>query len=138
MRDFPELNRLISGEESSDRMVQFCAWLALDEWNTTPPLSSHAFSDFPSRSLLLRLTIIQLLTSVGMLKARNRFTYNDGGFSVQTEEQDTLYMNWIQFLRSQVVPQMRDLKTALNIEGGWDAGVGSEYGIIHGWYGGVG
>ena len=47
IRDFPELNRLVTGEESSDRMIQYCVFLALDEYNTTPPLTGHTVSDFP-------------------------------------------------------------------------------------------
>jgi hypothetical protein len=135
LRDFSELNRLISGEESSDRMIEYCALLALDEWNTTPPLSNNSISNFPSRLILLQLTICQLLHSVGILKSRNRFVYNDGGFSVQTEEQDGMYQRWIQMIRSQVDPRITRLKIALNIADGWGAGMGSEYGWIHGWYG---
>jgi len=135
IRDFPELNRLISGEESSDRMVEYCIWLSIDEWNTTPPVTANVLSDFPSRLILLHLTLCHLLTSVGILKSRNRFTYNDGGFSVQTEEQDTMYSRWIQLLRSQVDPKLMRLKVALNISGGYGGGLGSEYGWINGWYG---
>lgn len=138
VRDFPQLNRLISGEESSDRMIRYCAVLAVDEWNVTPPLSGHSVTNFPSRSVLLHLTIIHLLASVGILKSRNSFAYSDGGFTVQTEEHDTRYMKWIQFFRSMGPASYRavkDLKIALNIQGGWGAGVGSEYGWIHGWYG---
>jgi hypothetical protein len=135
IRDFPELNRLISQEETSNRLMAFCVWLAIDDWNTSPPLSSHGVSDFPSRVILLLLTIIYILQSVGILKSRNRFTYNDGGFSVQTETQDESYLRWIQLFRSQVDSKVTRLKVALNIAGGWDAGVGSEYGWIHGWYG---
>jgi hypothetical protein len=135
IRDFPELNRLISGEESSDRMVEYCIWLSIDEWNTTPPVTANVLSDFPSRLILLQLTLCHLLMSVGILKSRNRFTYNDGGFSVQTEEQDTMYSRWIQLLRSQVDPKLMRLKVALNISGGYGGGLGSEYGWINGWYG---
>jgi len=135
IRDWKELNRLISGEETSPRMMEYCVHLAVDEWNTTPPLSAQGVSNFPSRTLLLRLTIIQVLISVSILKSRNRFIYNDGGFSAQTETQDEAYIRMIQLLRSQVEPKMQRLKVALNIAGGWDAGVGSEYGWIHGWYG---
>jgi hypothetical protein len=135
IRDFPELNRLISGEESSSRMIEYCVWLAVDEWNTTPPLSSQQVANFPSRTILLVLTIIYILQSVGVLKSRNRFTYNDGGFSVVTEEQDDRYQRWISLFRSQINPKITRLKVALNIEGGWNAGVGSEYGWINGWYG---
>lgn len=135
LRDFAELNRLIAGEETSSRMIEYCAHLALDEFNTTPPLTSYAISDFPSRSILLHLTIIHILTSVGILKSRNRFSYSDGGWSSDTEQQDQLYQNWIQLLRAQTAPRMQSLKVALNIEGGWGAGLSSEYGWIHGWYG---
>jgi hypothetical protein len=138
LRDFTELNRLISGEETSDRMVRYCISLAVDEWNTTPPLSSHEVSNFPSRGLLLHLTVINLLTSVGILKSRNSFAYSDGGFTVQTEEHDSRYQRWIQMFRSTgpaSFQSIRNLKIALNLQGGWGAGLGSEYGLIHGWYG---
>lgn len=134
IRDFPELNRLISGEESSDRMIQYCISLALDEYNITPPLSSNTISNFPSRTILLQLTICHLLTSVGVLKSRNRFNYNDSGFSVQTETQDDRYVRWIGLMRSQLNPMINRLKVAINISEGYGASLGSEYGWIHGWY----
>ena len=135
VRDFPELNRLITGEETSNRMIKYCIWLALDEWNVTPPLSGNSISDFPSRLILLQLVLVHLLTSVGILKSRNRMNYNDGGFTVEPESQDDRYFRWIQLIRSQVEPKISRLKLALNIAGGWDAGVSSEYGWLHGWYG---
>ncbi len=135
IRDFPELNRLISGEETSNRLITYCAHLAVDRYNTTPPLTRHEISNFPSRTILLNLTIINILTSVGILHSRNRFSYNDGGFSVETEQQESLYQQWIQLFASQTMPHMQSLKVAKNIEGGWGGGVGSEYGWIHGWYG---
>jgi hypothetical protein len=136
IRDFKELNRLISGYETSDRLIQYCVHLAIDEFNTTPPLlGTFQLGSFPSRTILLDLTIVRILISVGLLKSRNRFSYSDGGWSSDTEQQDSLYQQWIQFLRSQSQPRMEKLKIALNIEGGWGGGVGSEYGWIHGWYG---
>jgi hypothetical protein len=135
IRDFPELNRLIVGEESSDRMIQYCVFLALDDYNTTPPLSSNTVADFPSRVILLQLTLVHLLTSVAILKTRNRFVYNDGGFSVQTEEQDGAYLQMAALLRSQVDPKVMRLKVALNIAGGYGASLPSEYAWINSWYG---
>ena len=134
IRDFPELNRLISGEESSDRMIKYCALMALDEFNVTPPLSSNTISNFPSRTILLQLTLCHLLASVGLLKSRNRFVYNDSGFSVQTETQDDRYVRWITLIRSQLNPLISKLKIAINISEGYGASLGSEYGWIHGWY----
>ena len=51
-------------------MLEYCACLAIDEWNTTPPLSNVGISSFPSRFILLQLTLCHLLTSVGILKSR--------------------------------------------------------------------
>jgi hypothetical protein len=135
IRDFPELNRLISGEESSDRMIKYCASLALDEFNTTPPLSSYTLANFPSRSILMQLSMCHLLTSVGILKSRNRFTYQDSGFSVESEAQDDRYVRWITLIRTQVGPSVIRLKIALNISEGYGASLGSEYGWVHSWYG---
>ena len=134
IRDFPELNRLISGEESSDRMIHYCICMALDEYNVTPPLSNNIISNFPSRTILIQLTLCHLLTSVGILKSRNRFIYSDSGFSVQTETQDDRYVRWIQLIRSQLTPMINRLKVAINISEGYGASLGSEYGWIHGWY----
>lgn len=135
MRDFPELNRVIKGAETSERMLEYCVWLSLDEWNTIPPLSSLTVANFPSRGILLQLTICHVLMSVGLLKSRNKLPYNDGGFSVDTETQDESYQRWIQLIRSQVNPRILQLKIALNIAGGWDGGVGSDYAYVNGWYG---
>ena len=135
MRDHPELNRLISGGESSTRLIEDCMWLALDEWNTTPPLMNHRVENFPSRVLLLQLTLCHLLTSVGILRSRNRFRYNEGGFSAETDSQDGLYQRWIQLLRAQAAPGMQSLKVSMNIASGWGGGIGSDYAFVHGWYG---
>lgn len=135
IRDWKELNRLISGFETSDRLLKYCVGLAIDEWNTTPPLDSRTIDQFPSRTILLQLTLYWLLQSVAILHSRNRFQYNDGGFSVQTDIQDELYQRWMGMLQSQSQPKMQNLKVALNIAGGWGAGVHSEYGWIHSWYG---
>lgn len=135
IRDFPELNRLISGEETSSRMVEYCVWLAIDEWNTTPPLSSASVETFPSRTILLQLTLCHLLMSVGILKSRNRMPYSDGGFSADTETQDESYQRWIQLIRSQLMPRITQLKIAFNIEGAWGGAAASSYAWVNGWFG---
>lgn len=136
IRDWKELNRIITGEESSDRMIAYAILLALDEYNTTPPLLSPvSIANFPSRVILLQLTLIHLLTSVGILKSRNRLSYSDGGWSVDTESQADEYPKWIQLLRSQVDARLVAVKISRNIEAAWGLGVPSEYAWLHGWYG---
>lgn len=133
LRDFPELNRLISGEESSSRMVQYCALLALEEWNARSPVQYTSVKAFPSRGILLQLTIIQLLTSAGILHSRNRLPYNDGGFQADTEAQADEYPKWIQLLRAQVNPLIERLSVRLNIAGAYGGGVPSQYSLLSNW-----
>ena len=38
LRDYPELNRLIEGRETSDREIAFAIMETIDDFNTTPPL----------------------------------------------------------------------------------------------------
>lgn len=134
-RDHPELNRLISGVESSDRTIHYCITLAIDEWNSTPPLETRSLENFPSRFVLLYLTIIHLLVSASILKMRNKFRYVDGQWTSDTEPQAELYPQMIGLLRQQVAQVMRDIKVANNIASAWGRGVHSEYGWINGWYG---
>lgn len=130
LRDYPELNRLIVGEETSNKQIEYAVNLALDEWNSTPPPIKHTLSNFPSRTILLMLTLIYILHSAGMKKSRDHLPFNDGGFVVPAEEQTTLYSNWISMLRNQVNPLIARLKVALNIEGSGEAAAASEYSMI--------
>ena len=116
-------------------MIGYCVYLAIEEFNETGHTTGFGIADFPSRGILLQLTITHMLMSVGILKSRNKFNYSDGGWTSETEQQDGLYQNWINLIRSQVTPRMQHVKIRMNIAGGWGAGLPSEYGLINGWYG---
>jgi len=136
LRDFPELNRLLAGEESSPRMVQFCAHMALDEWNAYSPVQFGSVGAFPNKTILIQLTVIYILMSAGILHSRNRFDFNSGGFVADTERQADEYPKWIQLIRAQLAGLMKNLSIRLNISsasGG--GGVPSEYSMLHNWYG---
>lgn len=136
LNDYPQLNRLITGRMASNGLIQFSMRLALDEFNTTPPLIGRYNADnFPSLDIFLKLTLIHVLTSAALLHARNKIAYNDGGYSVETEQQEMLYQRWVQIFRQEVSARIQQLKIALNIEGGWGDGLGSEYAYTAGWYG---
>src|SRR3954468_4840113 len=82
LRDYKELNRLIAGEESSNRQIVWAICDALDDYNTTPPFTQFDLNTFPSRSLLVRATTISLLESIGLLQTRNHLSWSDGGLTV--------------------------------------------------------
>lgn len=140
LRDHSALNRLIKGQETNDRMIAWCVLDALSEFNGTPPhIGAWTFDAMMQRNLqsLLRTgTVIRVLESVGLLQTRNHLPFNDGGLSVAVSDKAPLLQSWIDRLKADWKPVVRETKIGLNIESLLDggAGVASEYFAISGWY----
>lgn len=136
LRDFPQLNRLVDGVETEDRMIAFFAIDAISDWNSTPPLIGNlGFTDFVNRgwtSVLRSGTILHTLTSVGILQTRNHLPFSDGGLNVAVSDKTPQIQAWIQLLDLQWQRQKKQIKTAMNIEQllGGQGGVASEYSEI--------
>jgi hypothetical protein len=127
MRDFEELNRLIKGVENSNRQIVWAILDALDDFNTSPPMTSFGLHDFPSRSLLVRGTAIALLESVGILMTRNHLDISDGGMTVGINNKTPYIQSWLQILKNSYEEKKDRLKRAINIERAWGGGLHSEY-----------
>lgn len=119
MRDFPELNRLVRGEESSDRQIAWAVLDALDNFNGTPPLTAMILDELlmrNQRSLLLRMTVIALLESVALLQIRNHINYSNGGINVGVNDKAPMILQWLQYYKSYTEQLKLRVKVALNIE----------------------
>ena len=144
MRDHPEVNELIDGEESGVRLVLLCMAMAISRYNMRPPLLGMAdFATFPSRALLIDGTAIELLKSAQFLLARNSLLYQDGGVTVgDVELRWDKYEKMIQRLLTTWLSEVDRLKVAMNIDSalgsGIPVGVASEYYWLSGAYGGYG
>ena len=136
IRDHHELNRLLSGQETSNRTIQLGARMALDEWNARSPVPFQTPAQFPSLTLLIQMTAIHVLTSAGIHYSRNRLPFSEGQFRADTERAADEYPKWIQFFRQSVEVMMASLIPRLNIESAWGArGVSSEYALFSAtWY----
>jgi hypothetical protein len=141
LRDFPELNRIVSGEESSDRQIAWAVLDALSDFNGTPPfLGNLSLTDLLQRgqqNLLLRMTVISLIESIGLLQTRNHINYSNGGISVGVNDKTPLLMNWLQYFQSKTEQLKLRVKVSLNIEGilgSSNSGVFSEYWSINSSY----
>lgn len=138
MRDYAELNRLISGRESSDRDIAVALMLALDDWNITPPfIDSVSLTNHPARSLLIDGAIIQLLQSVGLLQTRNHMQYSDGqGVQVSTSDKAPQLMSWLNLFTSTYEQKKFKFKQAENLRAalGNNRGVPSEFVDINGFF----
>lgn len=139
-RDHAELNRLIAGQESNDRLIAWAVLDALSIFNGTPHLTSLSLEDLLQRnqhSLMLRLTVITLLESVGLLQTRNHINYSNGGLNVGVNDKTPLILQWLQYYQASTKQMMERVKVALNIEGilgSGNSGVHSELWAVNATY----
>lgn len=120
VRDHPELNRLIEEKESNDRFIAWAVLDAISRFNGTPHFTRLGLDDFLAKNLqhlLLRLTVITLLESVGQLQTRNHINYSDGGINVGVSDKTPLIMNWLQYFNATASQALQRAKVAMNIEG---------------------
>jgi hypothetical protein len=120
MRDFQELNRIVSGEETSDRQIAWSMLDALSDFNGTPHLTNYSFEDLLQQNqhaLLLRMTTVTLIESVGLLQTRNHINYSNGGINVGVNDKTPLLMKWLQYFKAFTDQMKQRVKVALNIGG---------------------
>lgn len=140
MRDYAELNRLIAGEETSDRQIAWSVLDAVSDFNGTPHLTNYTLEQLLERqlhSLMLRLTVCAVLESVGLLQTRNHFNYSTGGINVGVNDKTPLIHQWLQYFRGMTELRVQRVKVALNIEailGPNNVGIHSEYWAVNSCY----
>lgn len=125
MRDFTQLNLLIRGEESSDRMIQWATVDFLSDFNGTPPFSSHSLDSLFARNLqhmCVRGTVISLFQSLMIFYTRNHLPFSDGGLSVSINDKAPMIQSMAAMMQSAYEQQKRLVKTAMNIESILDEG----------------
>jgi hypothetical protein len=119
-RDFPELNRIVAGEESSDRQIAWAVYDAMADFNGTPHFTSFTLEDILQRNqhaLILRMATISLIESVGLLQTRNHINYSNGGINVGVNDKTPMLMNWLQYFKAFTEQMKQRVKVAINIEG---------------------
>ncbi len=140
IRDFEELNRLVRGEESSDRMIGWATLDAISRFNGTPHFTNFRLEDLIQQNqmhLLTRMTIESLLESVGLLQTRNHINYSNGGINVGVNDKTPLIMNWLQYFKATTEQRLQHVKVAINIGyilGPSNRGVASEYWAVNATY----
>lgn len=140
IRDFPELNRIVKGEESSDRQIAWALLDAIADFNGTPHFTNLRLEDLLQKNqhaLMLRMTVVSLIESIGQLQTRNHINYSNGGINVGVNDKTPLLMNWLQYYKSTTEQMKQRVKVALNIEGilgPSNSGVHSEYWAVNSTY----
>lgn len=125
MRDFSELNLLVRGEESSDRMIAWATVDFLSDFNGTPPFSSFSLNDMLAlnlQHLAVRGTVITLLQSLMIFYARNHLPFSDGGLSVNIYDKAPIIQSMLSLFQSAYEQNKRQVKTAINVNSILDSG----------------
>lgn len=140
MRDYPQLNRLIRGEESSNRLIVWAVLDFLSDFNQSPPpLGTFTLEQLLSMnytSLARYGTAIALFQSVGMLQTRNQLNFSDGGINVAVSDKTPQLQSWLQMFQNKYEQDKIKIKISLNIQGIiGESGLHSEYYFINGFYG---
>ena len=137
-RDFPELNRIVAGEESDDRQIAWAIMDALADFNGTPPIMGCSLEYLLSRNqhaLVLRMTVCALIESVGMLQTRNHINYSNGGITVGVNDKTPMLLQWLQYYKATTEQMKQRVKVAFNIESILgEHGLHSEYWAVNATY----
>lgn len=135
IRDRAELNLLLETQESSDHDLYQCLLDGVDAINNQYGYeTSYTITSFPSWKILRLSAMLELLTSAGILSARNTLTYNDaGGVTVQNIDTYGRYINYYNMLTAEANRAITNFKIQKNIENGY-GGTFSAFGTIYGNY----
>jgi len=115
-RDFAPLNRLISGEEHSDRMIMMALHDIIDDFNASPPpVGAFFVANFPNRLILITGALAILIESAALLYARNDLAYASTGTTVQFG-QSREYMHIAATMWQQYEVKKKELKTSINAQ----------------------
>lgn len=137
MRDFPELNLFLRGEESDDRQIEFATMDFLSDFNGTPPMSRYTLDDLMSyelASFAVRGTVISLLESLMIIYSRNHLPFSDGGMTVAINDKAPMIQSMLGLFRASYEQKLRMIKTQLNVAqllGTGAGGVASEYSVMY-------
>ena len=127
IRDVPAANALLGTQETPDILIDFCIDLALDDFNTSPPLiGSYNMKNHPSQSILMIGAIIWILKSAGLQQSRNQLDYASGGITVAASNKTPLYQSWLSIFMQEYEAKKANLKKSINAEQAY-GGVESEY-----------
>ena len=115
-RDYADLNRLVEGQEHSDRMIHHAIGDILDDFNTTPPFIGVWYAhNIPSINFLIDGVLSILLESAALLYTRNDLSYAHQGTQVAFNQGEA-YLRISQMLRARYEQKAARWKVAQNME----------------------
>ena len=118
LKDSPVYNKLLGGKYENDpESLELFIWMALDDWNMTPPpLAMTDLKNHPAKSLLIKGAAVEALRSAGMWHSRDRMPSSDGGTSADDHAKAAEYESWINQLSNEYQIGKLNVKKSLNAQ----------------------
>jgi len=121
LRDYPENNLLLNGQEYTPAFVALSVDLAISEWNMIVPMSADTKSTFPmyGKAVLMHGVMWKIFSGQSALYARNQLTYSDGGLTIPVEERWDMYIKMAEMYRDTFFSTAKAMKLQINLQSGW-------------------
>lgn len=140
MRDYEELNRIIAGQESSDRDIAMSIMFTVDDLNMTPPPLNKTLDQMIQAKwtgLIVYGAVIRLLESLILHYDRNFLPFNDGGLMTSgLSDKSARLQAWVNQQKAWYENYKTRVKVSANINemmGISPSGVPSEFSLVHGY-----
>ena len=97
LKDSPNYNLLLGNRYENDPAnLKLFIFMALDDWNSTPPpIPPAGISNHPFKSMLIMGAAIWALRSAGIWHSREHMPSSDGGTSADDHAKYNEYKGWI-------------------------------------------
>ena len=120
LRDFPNDNYLIEGEEFNDQEIGLALHLATEDFNSTPPLSRLS-SKAPAMfdNVLMLGSLAQLYRGKSLHYFRNQLDYSDGGIQVAINNKGQFYDAASQRFQAEFDRKVPLIKAYINLNGAY-------------------
>jgi len=119
LADSVENNHLIDGVEFTDERIDLAKMLAVDSYNTLPPIAVTTNAETIQDTLMLYGTLWHLYSGQVALSARNQMSYSDGGLTIPIEERYQFYVQMAQMYEQQFKQMATQAKISHNMESAW-------------------
>ena len=126
LRDRPEYNRLLDREEFSSEQIDQAMKLTVMAFNELSPATQFPVQGFPHQYLLLIGTVYHLFFGGGILRSRNRLSYQTDGVAIDDESHAEVELSMSAQLRQEFQAMAKDKKIEANVNAGYGH-VPSEY-----------
>ena len=129
VQDYPEVNELFEGEETTDQQIARYLVDVVEQWNSTPPLITSAELNLNAlvmnpalrgvRKNIVDAAAARIMSSIVLKLARNDMPYTAGNVTIQPHAVWRNLQPIVQDMKIEFKQFLQEYKIALNIQGAW-------------------